>query len=323
MSLDDVFRLLLVAADDLDRLFDRQEIARWPAKAVEHFIGLGVLRASQGGLMAPCPYCPDGHVEPVVIGPDVDGRVRWFIACPESLRVEVTPEMCSAWEVDPDGLAIAVSKALAVRGRPTAMVPNRLWRIGRVPWHGKTRDVLLARRLGDPDAASVTASVPPGGRSIVLVPHRVPDERLWRGRVPAIAALSEIASVGAAGLVFDPIVLADLVGAADELAESRSLLPTDPDVKKRVVRSQIKAEIKAHLEDDVLVAAVKKEGSVRKAAAFLTKELGRPVSKDQVQRAVTRAGGVGAVVNSDDSPSVARTVASQSCDRRKKFAQRR
>lgn len=323
MPLDDVLRLILVAADDCDRLFDRHEIARWPVGAVEHFIRLGVLRASQGGLMAPCPHCPEGHVEPVVIGPNVGGRVRWFIACPESLRVEVTPEMCSTWEIDPDGLAIAVGTSLAVRGSPRAIVPNRLWRIGRVPWHGKTRDVLLARRLGDPDAASVIAHAPSGGQSIVIVPHQLPDERLWRGRVPAVAALSEIASVDATGLAIDPIALADLVGAADELAESRSHLPTDPEVKKRVVRSQIKAEIKGHLEDDVLVAAVKKEGSVRKAAAFLTKELGRPVSKDKVQRAVTRAGGVKKILRSDDSPSVARTVASQPRDRRKNFAQRR
>lgn len=323
MSLDDVLRLLLIAADDSGRLFDRHETARWPAGAVERFIRLGFLRLSQDGLMAPCPLCPDGHVEPVEIRTDSSGRTRWFISCPESLRVEVTAEMCNAWEIDPDGLAIALGKALAVRGSPKAVVPSRLWRLGRIRWRAKTRDVLLACRLGEPDAAAVVVHVPPGGKSIVLVPHQAPDERLWRGPVPAVAALSELASVEGDALVIDPIALAELVEAADELAESRSLLPTDPEVKKRVVRSQIKAEIKGHLEDDVLVAAYNEFASGDKAAAALSEQLGRPISRDKVYRVVNRARKAGRLDVPEDSTSVARSVASQSCDRQKKFAERR
>ncbi len=323
MSLDDVFRLLLVAADDVDRLFDRHEIDRWPVGSVDHFIRLGILRASQGGLMAPCPNCPDGHVEAVVIGPDIGGRARWFIPCPESLRVEVTPDMCGAWEVDPDGLAIALGKALGQRGKPKPIVTSRLWQLGRIPWHGKTRGVLLARRLGDPDAASVALHAPAGGRSVVLVPRQVPDERLWTGRVPAVAALSEIATVHDGAIVIDPIALAEQIEAADELAESRSLLPTDPAIKKQLIRSQVKAEIKGQLDDDVLVEAYRDFGSGDKAAQALTEQLGRRISRDKVFRAVARARSAGKIEPPEDSASVARTVASQSCDRRQKNAQRR
>jgi len=323
MSPDDVLRLLLVASDDVDRRFDQHEVARWPKGAVDRFIGLGLLRQSQHGLMAPCPFCADGHVESVEVRTEASGRTRWFIACPESLRVEVTPELCLAWEIDPDGLALAVGKALDLRGTPKSLAPSRLWRLGRIPWHGRTRDVLLARRLGDPDAASIALHAPTGGQSIVVFPHHAPDERLWRGRVPAIAALSEIASVEHEALVIDPIALAEFVEAADALAESRSLLPTDPEVKKRVVRSQIKAEIKGHLEDDVLVGAYIEFGSFRNAASGLTERLHRTITKDAVEDAVNRAGGVKAVRRTDDSASVARTVASQPRDRAKKISQRR
>ena len=123
--------------------------------------------------------------------------------------------------------------------------------------------------------------------------------------------------------VIDGVAFMEIVSEADAIAESKSLLPVDPQVKKQVVRRQLKAEIKGHLNDDVLIAARVTHGSTRKAAAALTQQLGRPVSKDQVQRAIDRAGGLTAISELDDSNSVARTVASQSRDRAKKIEQYR
>ncbi len=316
-------RLLLAAADDLGRTFDHRDLSEWPPGSLQVFQKLGVVRRSAGGLTASCPSCDDGHIEVVTERPGPDGQTRLFIYCPEQLRLEVTAEMCQGWEVNPEGLAASVAAGLGLKGTPKAVVPNRLWRLGRIPCDGTTREVVFAVRLGEADATSVVAHVGVGGRAIVIVPRLVPDDRIWPGRVPAVVQLDRVGELDGDQFVIDGVAFMEIVSEADAIAESKSLLPVDPQVKKQVVRRQLKAEIKGHLNDDVLIAARVTHGSTRKAAAALTQQLGRPVSKDQVQRAIDRAGGLTAISELDDSNSVARTVASQSRDRAKKIEQYR
>ncbi len=316
-------RLLLEAADDLGRTFDHRDLSEWPPGSLQVFRDLGVVRRSAGGLTASCPSCDDGHIEVVAERPGPDGQTRLYIYCPEQLRHEVTAEMCQGWEVNPDGLAACVAAGLGLKGSPKAVVPNRLCRLGRIPCDGTTREVVFAVRLGEPDATSVVAHVGVGGRAIVIVPRLVPDDRIWPGRVPAVVQLDRVGELDGDQLVIDGVAFMEFVAEADAIAESKSLLPVDPQVKKQVVRRQLKAEIKGHLNDDVLIAARVTHGSTRKAADALTEQLGRPVSKDQVQRAIDRAGGLAAISELDDSISVARTVASHSRDRAKKIEQYR
>ena len=316
-------RLLLEAADDLGRTFDHRDLSEWPPGSLQVFQKLGVVRRSAGGLTASCPSCDDGHIEVVAERPGPDGQARLYIYCPEQLRIEVTAEMCQGWEVNPDGLAASVAAGLGLKGTPKAVVPNRLWRLGRIPCDGTTREVVFALRLGEADATSVVAHVGVGGRAIVIVPRLVPDDRIWPGRVPAVVPLDRVGELDGDQLVIDGIAFMEIVAEADAAAESTSLLPLDPEVKKQLVRHQVKAEIKGHLEDDVLVAAYIEFGSMREAAKALTNRRGRPISKDQVARAVKRAGGAAAVIDADDSASVPRRVASQPRDRSKKFAERR
>ena len=323
MTSEAVIRLLLAAADDLGRTFDHRDLSEWPPGSLQVFQKLGVVRRSAGGLTASCPSCDDGHIEVVAERPGPDGQTRLYIYCPEQLRLEVTAEMCQGWEVNPDGLAACVAAGLGLKGTPKAVVPNRLWRLGRIRCEGTTREVVFAARLGEADATSVVAHVGVGGRAIVIVPRLVPDDRIWPGRVPAVVQLDRVGELDGDQFVIDGVAFMEIVSEADAIAESKSLLPVDPQVKKQVVRRQLKAEIKGHLNDDVLIAARVTHGSTRKAAAALTQQLGRPVSKDQVQRAIDRAGGLTAISELDDSNSVARTVASQSRDRAKKIEQYR
>ncbi len=322
MTKDDLLRLILDAADDVGRVFDHAEIARWPSGASDDFAELGLLRAASGDMTAPCPSCAEAHTEPVHVRVESDGRKRFFIRCPESLRVEIDPEMCLGWEIDPDGLAAAVCTAMDLKGSPKPVVPGRLWRLGRIPWKGKTREVLLALRRCDSDTASVSSHVGPGGRSIVLVPHHVPDARIWPGRTPAVVALSRVATLEGSLLVIDGVALADIIVEADRLADALGVVAIDQ-VGKKMVRQQVKAEIKSLLTDDALIAAYKEYGSYRKAAEALTEQMGQPISKDKVKRAVDRKGGVAAVIPQSDSASVARGVASHPRDRQKKFLERR
>ena len=323
MTSEAVIRLLLAAADDLGRTFDHRDLSEWPPGSLQVFQKLGVVRRSAGGLTASCPSCDDGHIEVVAERPGPDGQTRLYIYCPEQLRLEVTAEMCQGWEVNPDGLAACVAAGLGLKGTPKAVVPNRLWRLGRIRCEGTTREVVFAARLGEADATSVVAHVGVGGRAIVIVPRLVPDDRIWPGRVPAVVQLDRVGELDGDQLVIDGVAFMEIVAEADAVAESKSLLPIDPEVKKQIVRGQVKAEIKSHLEDDVLVAAYLTHGSGDKAAEALTTELGRTVSRDRVYRAVNRAREAGTLDVDEDSPSVARTVASQSRDRAKKIEQYR
>jgi len=321
MTENDVLRLLLAAADDLDREFDHTEIVGWPPGAIGRFEGMGVLRESSNGLFAPCPNCIDGHVEPVTARSGPGGITRLFIRCPEDLRVEVTPEMCRGWEPHPGGLARAIATALGLESAVASVLPNRLWRLGRIPWEGKTREVLLATRLADSDGTSVAAHVGVGGRSIVVVPYQVPDERVWPGRIPAVVPLERTASVACGKIAIDGIALMQIVAEADAVAAERGELPQEQLAAKKV-RQHVKTTIESMVSNEALVQAYRVHGSYRKTADALNAE-GFITDRWAVERAVKAAGGPQEVRPENDSDSVSRTVASQPRDRAQKIAQRR
>jgi hypothetical protein len=80
----------------------------------------------------------------------------------------------------------------------------------------------------------------------------------------------------------------------------------DPGREKRMIRRQVKEELKSMLEDDALVLAYKQHGSYRKAAAALSEDRGCTITKDRVQRAVKRGGGIPAVMRTESSSSIVR-----------------
>lgn len=319
MTLNELLQLLFVAADDVGRVFDHAEIRTWPPGGLEHLRRLRLLRPSANGLMAPCPNCLDAHTETVSVREESGGRRRYFIPCPESLRVEVTAEMCCGWQVDLDALACLIAASIGLHGAK-AVVPGRLWRLGRTKWKDGTRQVLFATRLIDDDASSVVCHVGTHGRDIVLVPHHVPDDRLWPQRVPSVIALSQIASLDANGLALDNAAMAETVAEIDRLNSSKHCIGTDR-TGRRILQRVVKAEIKSLVSDDALVAAYKQLGSYREAAKFLSEQTKSSVTKDVVRRAVQRHGGIKEVMQEDDTPSVSRTVASHQRDRAKKMSQ--
>lgn len=314
-------RLLLAAADDLGRTFDHRDLSEWPPGSLQVFQKLGVVRRSAGGLTASCPSCDDGHIEVVAERPGPDGQTRLYIYCPEQLRLEVTAEMCQGWEVNPDGLAACVAAGLGLKGTPKAVVPNRLWRLGRIPCDGTTREVVFAVRLGEADATSVVAHVGVGGRAIVIVPRLIPDDRIWPGRVPAVVPLDRVGELDGDKLVIDGVAFMEIVAEADTIAAAQGELPQDQLAAKKVQR-HVKNTIDSMVSNEALVQAYRVHGSYRKTADALVAE-GFITDRWAVERAVKAAGGPKAVKSHADSNSVARTVASQSRDRAKKIEQYR
>jgi len=164
--------------------------------------------------------------------------------------------------------------------------------------------------MAEDDVGVVVRHIGTGGQTIVFVPHHVPDRSIWPGRPPAVIALSSVSTLTGAGMTVDPAAILDVVAEADRLSEETTGISID--VRgKRLVRNQVKAELKSFLADDVLVAAYKQHGSLDKAAAALSEQTGKKVSRDKVWHAVKRAGGTKAILRDEDSGSVGRTVASQ------------
>lgn len=245
MTNTDLLGLILAAGDDQGRVFDHAEIVRWPPGSLARFCHFKLLRRGTSGLHAPCPNCTDGHIEPVTIRAGPNGTKRFYVWCPESMRVEVQPEMCNGWQVDLAGLAAVLAGALGLKGKPKSVVADRLWRLGRTSWppgSSSMREVVFARRMQDDDAPAVAAHVGAGGRAIVLVPQHVPDTRVWSGPAPAVIPLTDVMTWDDVQPVLDVVAMADAVGAADDRAASSQTiaLAADPDgspVSRRAART--------------------------------------------------------------------------------------
>lgn len=324
--MNDLLRLLLAAADDVGRTFDHATVAAWPVGAVDTLRRLGLLRRGAGSLHAPCPNCRDHHVEPVVVSKRTGGLTRFFITCPESLRVEVTAEMCEYWEINPAGLAAAVTGLIGLKGRPQVVVADRFCRLGRVSWPPgpeKSRPVVFARCLGDGDSSELVRRVPMDGRTIVLTPSCVPDERIWPGKVPPVIPLTDVLHWDDAVLELDSEGLMDIVRATDETPYRAGGLEIMHDDLQLMIRRQLKADKKSELTDEAMLQAIKMYGGNARAAAKALNEEGYPVHHSTISRKLKKLRETHDIDREDDSPSVARTVASQRRDRVRKIEERR
>ena len=320
MTRNDLLRMLLTAAEDVDRSFDRTAAATWPPGSLDELQSLGILRRSSGGMHATCPNCDEGHVEPVTMVGE-----RYYISCPEALLVELEPEMCERWEIDPAGLAAAVANALGLKGRPKEGMADRFWRLGRVPWPPgpeRSRSVVLVFRLGSPDASELIRRVPMDGRTIVLVPHQVPDEHVWPGKRPPVIPLSDVLS-WTDSVDLDAETVLDLVQVADDTPYMASGLEITNSDLQLMVRRQIKADKQTELSDEGILQALKIHGGNARAAAKWLNEQGYSIHHSTVSRKLNKLREAHDIDRSEDSPSVARGVASQRSDRQKKFLERR
>lgn len=320
MTMNDLLRMLMGAADDVDRTFDHAATVTWPPGAIDVLQRLGILRRAAGSMYTTCPNCNEGHVEPVtVIGE------RFYVSCPEALLVEVKPEACERWEIDPVGLAAAVAHLLGLKDKPREVVANRFWQLGRTPWPPgpeKSRPMVLIRHSGCSDASELVERVPMDGRTIVLVPNDVPDDRSWPGKKPPVIPLSDVLSWNE-GMELDVETLLDLVQVADDTPYMVGGLEITHRDLQLMIRRQLKADKQTDLSDEAILQALKAHGgNARAAARALTKE-GYSVHHSTISRKLARLREAHDIDREDDSASVARTVASQRGDRAKKVLERR
>jgi hypothetical protein len=304
-------------ADAPEPVVASHHVAGWPGGVLDRLTELGLLVEYELAARVLCPECRDHYEE--VLACEGPGRATYsFIACPELRRVRVPRDARRQWAVNFAGLTSSLAAVMKLTGKVAELAPARVWRLGRTTWHGESRDVVLARGLTWCDAASVRAAITRARKPVVFVPHAKPDADFWSGRVPPLLALDQIATDTPGGIEIDPMEILTAMRDAEAQQSGDGAVPVTAEQLTLLIRRQIKAEHKSELTDDVYLAAYRQHGSMRKAAEFLSAETGTTISKDQVQRAVARAGGAAEVVNAEDSDSVVRPVASRSRDRRGK-----
>jgi hypothetical protein len=312
--MNDALDLLWPLIDSPEPTLAASVVAAWPEGVHKHLLTLGFMQPAEDASRVLCPECGE-HEEDVVASDGSKGRMRFSIPCPKVLRADVPAKARRQWTVNMDAVAAALASTLGLSGRCTELVARRLWRLGRTDWQGASRDVLFARGLDWGDAATTRAAIVRGRKPIVFVPFCVPPEDFWRRRIPPVIVLSQFTMLCDDQMELEPLAVATAIRDADATPSSGPLETVTEEQLKLMIRQQIKAESKSECVDAVLVAAYRHCGTYRSAADYLSKETGRAVTKDAVHRAVQRAGGVLAVLNSEDSNSVVRSVASQRRDK--------
>ena len=289
-------------------------LRRWPKDVRERLTTAGLLRPAGTAEYIRCPACDRIHKGKPFDRKSATGEIRHFIRCPEVLRAEVTSEDMQQWAVDVGALVRALASALSLSGTCKDLASERVWRCGRTMWQATSRDILFARGLARQDASRFRRAITGAHRPIVFVGLELPSADFWQGRSYTVVALSQLSHLRDGQIELEHEAILAAVRETDAEATGDTTV-IDQNKLKVMIRQQIKAESKTELSDDILIAAYKQSGATRGAAVFLSQQTGQDVSKDQVHRAVKRAGGALAVLNSENSNSVVRSVASQRRDK--------
>lgn len=317
MSAECAFVHVLRAAEREGCRFTHAQVSAWDHEVLATFERLGIVRRIKG-VVAECPGCELGCCGRVYCVPDRSGRERRHIACPLHGRVEVSDESCAEWVVDRAAVVAEVARELGTAGVPRA-VDRGIWKLGRCKFGASSREVIFLIDSGASAERAVAAHVGHLGRAVVVVPARVPDERVWHGAIPAVVTLCDGATFTPRGFEIDSGYVLDQIERADAATARASLLPADRRIKREVLAQQVHEAIKNASDDDLCVATYKQIPSYRRAAEHLTATFKRRFTKEDIARAVRRAGGPNAVTATEDSSSVGRSVASRSRDRGEKF----
>ena len=300
------------AFDTRDPLITTDETDRWPTGSLEWLVRLKLLVPAECASHVTCPACCDRHDEEVTARREPNGKIRYFISCPEALRVEIAPEMRRQWRPDFSRLARKLKEQLGIDGRVRDRVPDRLWRLGVVPWaRSEVREVYLARGLAAVDGHDVAKPIACEGRPIVFVGLVTPPPSLWPAISPAVVPLPVVLHTEGGELRLDRHLLAQFVNGADRNAEILGSIHQS-ELERRVnhIAERRMAQGSA---DDLITALVSQGLSYREIEEELSK---RGMRMDHSTIARRKKPLVTRVPHS--SSSVVRHASSQPRDKRRK-----
>jgi len=320
LTLDDVLELVLTGAEDPSRIFTRRDTEAWEDGVLEWLLSKRLLVPAGNGRLARCPACSDGHLEEVV---QFEGDDRLFIGCPERGRVQVERADCDAWRVDRGGLARVLCDVIRPGRKPRELRPAPAWKLGKVTVGGDERELVVAFGLTAPGGDGIAVSIGKRTDRVFLVPDALPARAIWPDIVPpSVVSLRDLLEVEDEQLLIDGAALLGMVEEAETIAQTAEGVRLSAVELNRIIRRESNKASDEKLTDEFLAQAVRQYGGIRPAARELEKE-GHSINPSTISRRLQRAGLDVEVLASEDSPSVARGVASQPRNRGKKFEEHR
>jgi len=176
--LPDLLNIIWRSADTPNPVFTAEDLVGVSPAALSDLTKLGVLREAGPATHVVCDGCHDQHVERVGMTKYPNGQTRFFIPCPENLRVEVPRERLRQWTLDFTPLLAALARALGAQEALAEVVPGRVWNLGRASLAGKSKLIWAARGLAWPDAVQVVAALPQGRSPILFCLGQAHDDGL-------------------------------------------------------------------------------------------------------------------------------------------------
>jgi hypothetical protein len=137
-----------------------------------------------------------------------------YYFCPEIGCVPLVPADLQRWEADFDQMAVLIRRAVGLTARAAAVVPSRIWLLGRQPTENRYWELFLMRGLCWPDGLQLLdqcSRLQQSPAAVVVVPYRLPPGERAATSWP-IRTLSEIVSLGSSSLVVDLPTLTTAVG---------------------------------------------------------------------------------------------------------------
>jgi len=202
-------------------VFAGDEAAAWPPGMLATLRKLDLICGGKTASYITCDACTEGHVEKVMRIPYPDGRIRFFIACPEHGRVEVEPERLRQWAVRFDPICRFLADQLGIQAGPEEIVPSRIWKIGRTSLAGRSRVVWMGRGLSSPEAETLSGVLPKGATPVLFLLGRPPRDGLLKLKPDSLIDLAQVLSLSDDRLVLDKAAVEDQLSATGEVPRKR------------------------------------------------------------------------------------------------------
>ncbi|MGA2721593.1 MAG: hypothetical protein ABSG79_04185 [Bryobacteraceae bacterium] len=194
-------QLILRRADVRDHVITFDETRGWPAAERDSVFALGMLRAIEDADVVTCTACGDPHLAEIV-SDGAEPRL-W---CPAAGMTPISRERLRRWEIDVAHLAAMLATALELVGTPQAVVPTRIWLLGKRRVGERLAEFFLAHGTTWRDSGEVLQSA---GRlqaspaPIILCPNRLPDAAEWHQAGRSLFSLAEFVRLEDSRLVID------------------------------------------------------------------------------------------------------------------------
>lgn len=215
---------------------------------IEMLVQRGVLRETTPAGTATCTDCGGGYGRRVeYISDSKTGVKHGYINCPECGVVEVSRDSLRRWRVDLSGLIGVVFDSAGVAGPATEVVPGRVWRVGRVTWSGRSREVYFGRCYRRDDGQPLVAEMSRRPKAILFLPTEETASR-WGGAAQnLVVAIESAFELDDQGIHFDVEYIEACLIDAGLAGGAKAKRPTRKRADRAAKIEALTAEVIEHL----------------------------------------------------------------------------